>query len=419
MVEKENQELECNFCGKKRTEVVKLVAGAGVFICDECVNLCYDIIKEETKKPFKDVESVIPSELKEFLDCYVIGQDIAKRVLGVAIYNHYKRIKHPSDKIELEKSNILLLGPSGCGKTLLAKTISKYLDVPFAIADATTLTEAGYVGDDVENVIVRLLQSADGNVEAAQRGIVYIDEIDKKSRKSENTSITRDVSGEGVQQALLKLIEGTVVRLPQDLRQSPGRKHPQAPATEIDTTNILFIVGGAFIDIEKIIKKRVSPNASIGFGGDISTSDVAKNELITQLMPDDLMKFGLIPELIGRLSIHVGLHELNKEQLLEVLTETKNSVILQFKYLFELDSIELEFNADSLDAIVDNCLEYKTGARGLRSVVEKALLETQFDLPAMRGRGINKIIVTRDTVDNNGQPILVYDKEEIPMTNDK
>ena len=419
MVEKENQELECNFCGKKRTEVVKLVAGAGVFICDECVNLCYDIIKEETKKPFKDVESVIPSELKEFLDCYVIGQDIAKRVLGVAIYNHYKRIKHPSDKIELEKSNILLLGPSGCGKTLLAKTISKYLDVPFAIADATTLTEAGYVGDDVENVIVRLLQSADGNVEAAQRGIVYIDEIDKKSRKSENTSITRDVSGEGVQQALLKLIEGTVVRLPQDLRQSPGRKHPQAPATEIDTTNILFIVGGAFIDIEKIIKKRVSPNASIGFGGDISTSDVAKNELITQLMPDDLMKFGLIPELIGRLSIHVGLHELNKEQLLEVLTETKNSVILQFKYLFEIDGIELEFNADSLDAIVENCLEYKTGARGLRSVVEKALLETQFNLPTMREGGINKIIVTRDTVDNNGQPILMYDKEEKPMTNDK
>ena len=419
MVEKENQELECNFCGKKRTEVVKLVAGAGVFICDECVNLCYDIIKEETKKPFKDVESVIPSELKEFLDCYVIGQDIAKRVLGVAIYNHYKRIKHPSDKIELEKSNILLLGPSGCGKTLLAKTISKYLDVPFAIADATTLTEAGYVGDDVENVIVRLLQSADGNVEAAQRGIVYIDEIDKKSRKSENTSITRDVSGEGVQQALLKLIEGTVVRLPQDLRQSPGRKHPQAPATEIDTTNILFIVGGAFIDIEKIIKKRVSPNASIGFGGDISTSDIAKNELITQLMPDDLMKFGLIPELIGRLAIHVGLHELNKEQLLEVLTETKNSVILQFKYLFEIDGIELEFNADSLDAIVENCLEYKTGARGLRSVVEKALLETQFNLPTMREGGINKIIVTRDTVDNNGQPILMYDKEEKPMTNDK
>jgi len=419
MAEEENQELECNFCSKKRTEVVKLVAGAGVYICDECIVLCHDIIKDEKQKSFKEVESVIPSELKEFLDCYVIGQDIAKRVLGVAIYNHYKRIKHPSDKIELEKSNILLLGPSGCGKTLLARTISKYLDVPFAIADATTLTEAGYVGDDVENVIVRLLQSADGDVEAAQRGIVYIDEIDKKSRKSENTSITRDVSGEGVQQALLKLIEGTVVRLPQDLRQSPGRKHPQAPATEIDTTNILFIVGGAFIDIEKIIKKRVSPNASIGFGGDINTSDVAKNELITQLMPDDLMKFGLIPELIGRLSIHVGLHELNKEQLLEVLTNTKNSVILQFKYLFKIDGIELEFNTDSLDAIVDSCLEYKTGARGLRSVVEKALLETQFDLPAMRTKGINKIIVTRDTVDNNGQPILVYDKEEKPVTNDK
>ena len=419
MAEEENQELECNFCSKKRTEVVKLVAGAGVYICDECINLCYDIIKDEKQKTIKDVESVIPSELKEFLDCYIIGQDTAKRVLGVAIYNHYKRIKHPSDKIELEKSNILLLGPSGCGKTLLARTISKYLDVPFAIADATTLTEAGYVGDDVENVIVRLLQSADGDVEAAKHGIVYIDEIDKKSRKSENTSITRDVSGEGVQQALLKLIEGTVVRLPQDLRQSPGRKHPQAPATEIDTTDILFIVGGAFIDIEKIIKKRVSPNASIGFGGDINTSDVAKNELITQLMPDDLMKFGLIPELIGRLSIHVGLHELNKEQLLEVLTETKNSVILQFKYLFKLDGIELEFNADALEAIVESCLEYKTGARGLRSVVEKALLETQFDLPAMREKGINKIIVTRDTVENNGRPILVYDKEEKPLTNDK
>jgi|TARA_Y100000310_G_C20699361_1_gene828281 ATP-dependent Clp protease ATP-binding subunit ClpX len=419
MSEEESLELECNFCSKKRTEVVKLVAGAGVYICDECIILCNDIIKDDRKKPLKDIETVIPSELKEFLDCFIIGQDTAKRVLGVAIYNHYKRIKNPSEDIELEKSNILLLGPSGCGKTLLARTIAKYLEVPFAIADATTLTEAGYVGDDVENVIVRLLQSADGDIEAAQQGIVYIDEIDKKSRKSENTSITRDVSGEGVQQALLKLIEGTIVRLPQGLQQSPGRKHPQAPATEVDTTDILFIVGGAFIDIEKIIKKRVSPNASIGFGSSISTSDVAKNELITQLMPDDLMKYGLIPELIGRLSIHVGLHELNKEQLLQVLTETKNSVILQFKYLFQIDSIELEFNADALDAIVESCLKYKTGARGLRSVVEKALLETQFDLPAMRTKGINKIIVTKDTVENNGQPILVYDNEEKPVTNGK
>ena len=423
----EDKLLFCSFCGKNQNEVTKLIAGPSVYICNECIDLCNDIIQEEIKESVETEEKKsfpVPKEIKALLDEYVIGQEEAKKNLSVAVYNHYKRLReeektNKKHEVELTKSNILLLGPTGSGKTLLAQTLARLLEVPFTIADATTLTEAGYVGEDVENIIQKLLQKCDNDIEKAQLGIVYIDEIDKIARKSDNPSITRDVSGEGVQQALLKLIEGTVVRLPQGLQQSPGRKHPQAPATEIDTTNILFIVGGAFIDIEKIIKKRVSPNASIGFGGDINTSDIAKNELITQLMPDDLMKYGLIPELIGRLSIHVGLHELNKEQLLEVLTETKNSVILQFKYLFKLDSIELEFNTDALDAIVENCLEYKTGARGLRSVVEKALLETQFDLPAMREKGINKIIVTRDTVKNNGRPILVYDKEEKPVTNDK